>query len=83
MTQAKKSFSLKLALYLIDAVGDKITGIPVAIIVWLGSASSVQVMSYIPLVAEIAPKVIGLIGQITESETMAWGMVILLEILTF
>ena len=83
MRQAKKSFNLKVALYLIDAAGDKTTGIPVAITVWLGSASSVQVMSYKPLVAEIAPKVVELIGQITGSETMALGVETFVEIDVF
>ncbi|OAZ05188.1 hypothetical protein FLB_04120 [Flavobacterium succinicans] len=83
LTQAKKSFSLKVALYFIVSTGDKITGIPVAITVWLASASSVQVMSYKPFVAEMAPKVVGLIGQTTGSDTMALGVVILVEIATF
>ena len=65
------------------AAGDNITGIPVAITVWFRSASLVQVMSYKPLVAEIAPKVVGLNGQITGSDTIALGAVTFVEMETF
>ena len=69
---------------MVDA-GDTTTGIPVASTVcgFDVSASSVQIISYKPFVAEIAPKVVELIGQITGSETIAIGAEIFVEIDTF
>ena len=49
----------------------------------LGSARSVQVISYNPFVADIAPRVTEVIGQTTGSDTIARGAVALVEMDTF